>query len=83
MPNQEAVTESIPVVPGSREVYPASDNGPDEIALYVSPKVQAKSTGAQNIWIGDSGASCHMTCTTEGLFDWKEINSPVKIGKDN
>ncbi len=34
----------------------------------------------ENIWMGDSGASCHMTCDEAGMFDTRAINSPIKIG---
>ena len=34
----------------------------------------------ENMWLGDSGASCHMTCSTAGMYDCEMINSSVKIG---
>ena len=42
-----------------------------------NPKHQFK---YNNLWIGDSGASCHMTNTLDGMFDCTEIHSYVKIG---
>lgn len=33
-----------------------------------------------NIWLGDSGASCHMTNDDSGMFDFKTINDNIKIG---
>ena len=34
----------------------------------------------KNIWIGDTGASCHMTPSLEGMTDIKKINTRIKIG---
>lgn len=31
-------------------------------------------------WLGDTGASCHLTNSNEGTFDVEVIKSPVKIG---
>jgi len=33
-----------------------------------------------DIWLGDSGASCHMTRSDEGMFDVTDINQEIKIG---
>ena len=33
-----------------------------------------------NIWIADSGASCHMTNSLEGMTDLKTDYSKIKIG---
>jgi hypothetical protein len=30
--------------------------------------------GNSNLWIADTGASCHMTCSDEGMFNCKTIN---------
>ncbi len=35
---------------------------------------------APNTWLADSGASCHLTNSDEGMFDVEVISSPVKIG---
>jgi hypothetical protein len=35
---------------------------------------------APNTWLADSGASCHLTNSDEGMFDVEMISSPVKIG---
>jgi hypothetical protein len=37
-----------------------------------------------NLWLGDSGASCHMSFSDEGMFYCKTIRTPIKIadGKD-
>ena len=34
----------------------------------------------KNYFIGDSGASCHMTHSDEGLFNSKDINEPITVG---
>jgi hypothetical protein len=31
-------------------------------------------------WLGDTGASCHLTNSDDGMFDVQVIKSPVKIG---
>ena len=37
----------------------------------------------ENIWIADSGASCHMTNSLEGMTDLKTDYSRIKIGNGN
>jgi hypothetical protein len=37
---------------------------------------------ANDLWILDSGASCHYCRSVEGLTDVKEINESIKIGND-
>jgi Reverse transcriptase (RNA-dependent DNA polymerase)/gag-polypeptide of LTR copia-type len=49
-----------------------------EFCMKVSNK--KASTLGPNIWLGDSGASCHMTNDSEGMFDCKVINDRIKIG---
>ena len=34
----------------------------------------------ENIWIGDSGATSHITNDDTGLYDVKTVNYPVKVG---
>jgi hypothetical protein len=34
----------------------------------------------KNLWIGDSGASCHMTCSLDGMTNIRDINSLVQVG---
>jgi hypothetical protein len=33
-----------------------------------------------NLWLGDSGASCHMCINDEGMFDCRMENSYIKVG---
>ena len=35
---------------------------------------------SKNIWIGDSGASCHMTNEANGLFEIRNIDEEITIG---
>ena len=35
---------------------------------------------SENTWIGDSGASCHMTNDDNGMFDCKQIDEDIMIG---
>jgi hypothetical protein len=39
-----------------------------------------KEVMSANTWLGDSAASCHLCNDDDGMFDWKHINLPVKIG---
>jgi hypothetical protein len=34
----------------------------------------------QNIWIGDSGATCHMANQLDGMFDIEEIDQAIILG---
>jgi hypothetical protein len=34
----------------------------------------------RNLWLADSGASCHMTFDETGMFDCRDIRSQIKIG---
>ena len=34
----------------------------------------------ENLWLADSGASCHMGPDDDGMFDCKIINEPVAVG---
>jgi hypothetical protein len=33
-----------------------------------------------NMWLADSGASCHLTNLDEGMYDVQFINPPIEIG---
>ena len=37
----------------------------------------------QNIWIGDSGASCHYCNSEEGLYDYTTISEEITVGNGN
>jgi hypothetical protein len=37
----------------------------------------------RQILVGDSGASCHMTNTEEGLHNWRPIKQGVRMGDGN
>ncbi len=45
-----------------------------EWALAVSQALR------ENIWLADSGASCHMGPSDDGMFDCEIINEPVTVG---
>ena len=47
------------------------------LALNVATKSLSES---ENLFIGDTGASCHMTHSDAGMFDCEEINETVTIG---
>jgi hypothetical protein len=40
----------------------------------------ANKTTNNNMWIGDSGASCHMTCSLDRMVNVREIDLPVQVG---
>jgi hypothetical protein len=42
-----------------------------------------KNNFSSDIWILDSGASCHYYQSAEGLTDVKEIDELIKIGNGN
>jgi hypothetical protein len=42
--------------------------------------IAMKNNFANDLWILDSGASCHYCRSVEGLTDVKEINESIKIG---
>jgi hypothetical protein len=35
---------------------------------------------SKNMWIGDTGASCHMTCSDQGMYDCVDIDDPICVG---
>lgn len=90
----EAQDESVPepvVATDSLDQYDTPNESPtSEFSCYVADDI-SESTDAPlkkrklnnqipHLWIGDSGASCHMTCSDEGMFDCRQIQSSVKIG---
>jgi hypothetical protein len=48
-----------------------------EFSCYVTEPHKQRDS---NKWIGDSGASCHMTCSDKGMFNCRIIKSSVKVG---
>ncbi len=51
----------------------------EDIALSNIDKERTDKIG-RNTWLADSGASCHLTNSDDGMFDVQVISSPVKIG---
>jgi hypothetical protein len=33
----------------------------------------------QTLWVGDSGATCHMVCNDQNLTNWKFVNEEVIV----
>ena len=53
----------------------------DGVALTNADKWEAiEMKVKKNIWIGDTGASTHMTNSDIGMYDWKPINDSIKVG---
>jgi hypothetical protein len=45
--------------------------------------IAMKNNFSSDMWIIDSGASCHYYQSAEGLTDVKEIDESIKIGNGN
>ena len=52
-------------------------NAKRDIALPMVDSIKGKDS---NIYIGDSGASCHMVNSEDGMFDCQEIDEYVTVG---
>jgi hypothetical protein len=46
----------------------------------LSTALVANSLVNKDLWIADSGASCHMTCNDDGMFDCNPVDDQIKIG---
>ena len=64
-------------VPPPDSALMACDTMYDTAALHGCLK---KIDNPTQIWMGDSGASCHMTCDDKGMYETSTINSPIRIG---
>ena len=68
------------------EFKPPMDSGmaaiETEVALMANTKDQDEAYG-KDTWIGDTGASCHMTNDLKGLFEVRKVESNVQIGNGN
>jgi hypothetical protein len=51
-----------------------------EAAMVEYSYFVAKRTMQDNLWIGDTGASCHMTCSMEGMYNVKDVDAPEQVG---
>jgi Reverse transcriptase (RNA-dependent DNA polymerase)/gag-polypeptide of LTR copia-type len=65
-----------------RDDVPQNDNVGAELAMvdFSFFANSSSRTSHNNLWIGDSGASCHMTCSMDGMINVREVNSPVQVG---
>jgi hypothetical protein len=45
----------------------------------VNANLNMKKQISTDLRLGDSGASCHMTNNDEGMYNCRDINSPIKI----
>ena len=52
---------------------------PETAFVEYSYFIASRSTN-DNVWVGDSGASCHMTCSLDGMHNLRETYSQVQIG---
>jgi hypothetical protein len=48
----------------------------------VFDSVSENSEFSENIWIGDSGASCYYCNSYEGLFDFRDVSERIKVGNE-
>jgi hypothetical protein len=46
----------------------------------VGLNLEGVSMNMGNLWLADSGASCHMTFSEEGMYDCTEVSVLIKIG---
>jgi hypothetical protein len=67
-----------------KEIIKTDKPGVDTASLIVDMNCFTSSTnkahGTRNVWLGDSGASCHMTHSDEGFINWRTISSEVQLG---
>ena len=72
--------------PDNKEKKKEDDTGmtavESEVALMASRNGNSNEYD-MDTWIGDTGATCHMTNDFEGLFDIKTSDSSVQIGNGN
>jgi hypothetical protein len=66
-----------PLIPRFATDYDSEDD--EDIALSNINKERTDKIGP-NTWLANSGASCHLTNSDDGMFDVQVISSPVKIG---
>jgi hypothetical protein len=55
-------------------------SGRTEVADVVFNSMSEGSEFTENIWIGDSGASCHYCNSDKGLFDIQEVSESITVG---
>lgn len=54
------------------------NSAPDTAAAATHTSTLTSSN--HHTWLADSGASCHMTCSDAGMFDFTHIKTPIKLG---
>ena len=59
---------------------PGSANRRSDLALTMLVAGEDPDIIGKNTWLGDTGASCSMTNSMEGMYDIKDIKSKVKVG---
>ena len=62
--------------PSNRVDFADGEIGFAGVEKGVAPQL----TKFDHVYIGDSGASCHMTNSDEGMFDFKEIHEKIVVG---
>ena len=50
------------------------------VADVVFNSMSEGSEFTENIWIGDSGASCHYCNSDQGMFDIQEVSESITVG---
>jgi hypothetical protein len=73
---------------GNTPIPTPSMNQPDHLRLMFIESCQAaailaSSNANKDLWIADTGASCHMTCNDDGMFNCVNINKTIKVGDGN
>jgi hypothetical protein len=76
--------DSSEVYMAIKEIIKMDKPGVDTASLVVDMNCftssACKAHGTRNVWLGDSGASCHMTHSDEGFTNWRNISSEVQLG---
>jgi hypothetical protein len=67
---------------------PTPTTSTDNFGLTVIESCQAvaflaSSYANKDLWIAETGASCHMTCNDIGMFNCIDINEDIKVGDGN
>ena len=55
-------------------------NEQDDYTMINTTKTMNDTITTQGLWIGDTGASCHMTNSLNGMTKLKQTNTTIQIG---
>jgi hypothetical protein len=86
--NVQRDAATITLTSGNTPMPTPSLNQPDHFGLMVIESCQAvaflaSSYANKDLWIANTGASCHVTCNDVGMFNCVDINEDIKVGYGN